>query len=388
MKMEDRLSFWLSALLFFSGKALPAILLRERLQSTCLLGNSPKRFPGKDQRMQHREARSKLGRKSTPALLFLKTPRALSREPSRVLIPRHESSALCFGEMPMKLCFALILLLAAALPSRAFGGGTICTSASHAFLTEGIDGWVSDSVALRERDICVVYYPQGGTFDGSPVIVYPRVVSDGLKEFRGKNLLEQFVQKDIEEFRAHGPNLKVTDSKVKMRSKEMRAIVKDFVDGPAPNEFETVAYLASGSDVLIMVLSGHNAEDLAKFSGDFSKLLGKVASLKMSALYSFGRKEADALLKTESGKKFETDFVGSLSTPLGAAMQACAKGAKPAAASFQGVFFIAEDGTVSDFVLEKKSAIGSCVREKILNAKGKAPPAGGWRVALDMKVTS
>ncbi len=121
----------------------------------------------------------------------------------------------------------------------------------------------------KNLGLCVAYVLKGHNFDDSPSVIYPRLVSG--------RTIEQLVQASADHLKRSSPSFRLEKKKDFRSKKDVSFAVRYFLNGPAPNRFEAVGYLAYKGQLLIVVYSNLSRKDFDKNIGAFYAALDRVA---------------------------------------------------------------------------------------------------------------
>lgn len=129
----------------------------------------------------------------------------------------------------------------------------------------------------KNMGLCVAYVLKGHTFDDSPSIIYPRLVGSSI---------EAIVSESVDHLKKLSKTFRLEKKKDYRSKKGATFAIRYFLNGPNPNEFEAVGYLAHKGQVLIVVYSSRDRESFDEHIDSFFSALDYVTpySTEMKAL--------------------------------------------------------------------------------------------------------
>lgn len=274
-----------------------------------------------------------------------------------------------------KICFSLIFFLSTTL----LADTNICFNKKTAFSVTGIDGWTEDYVNAKKLGLCVLYVVKGYNFDNSPAIFYPNL-ADAEKNIKNEKNIESFIKDDLKHFQSK--NTKITKSENLNTKNSMKFFIRNIVDGPPPNEFESIAYAPADESVFMGVISARNSESLKKYNNEFLKILENIKPLKKSDLFNTYKELAEQDSKKD--QKFEGQYIKSIGPNIASSMKACvSKNDK----GFKAIFRISEDGTLEGWISNgTEDSLSVCVRKKMTGIAGAKPPFSPFHILFSMEL--
>ena len=161
----------------------------------------------------------------------------------------------------------IVLMFATLFSAQAMASDSICFDDNNAFGTQAPKGWVADFNKAKQLGLCVIYYVEGYDFNSSPAVIYPNLLSS---EEQGENAIKEMIAYNTKRLRARGaPKLKVVEKSKITNPHGLEFHFRYFSNGPAPQEFEALAYHAGNKVVLLSVFS---ARSLKAFEAHKKKL--------------------------------------------------------------------------------------------------------------------
>jgi|SRR5271157_1248148 len=149
--------------------------------------------------------------------------------------------------------------------------GGIVSGKDHAFGIVAPAGWVLDNTSAVPEGLHAVFYPKGGSWKRSPVVMYANAVHKGVATTRP---LRAIIADDVSTFNKKSKTPTITDEPALITMKaEKKSVVKRFED-PSRNLYEVVAYIDEPKVVVMLVLSADSAESLTAALPAFKDLVG------------------------------------------------------------------------------------------------------------------
>ena len=136
--------------------------------------------------------------------------------------------------------------------------GGIVYGVDHVFTLRAPAGWVLDNSSGVAQGLHAVFYPKGGSWEKSRVVMYANTVH---KEKPVAKSMRQLIADDVAEFAAHTKGIQITDEAAVETHKKKAAVVKRFVAADR-NVFEMVAYIEETKVVVMLVISARSQPEL------------------------------------------------------------------------------------------------------------------------------
>jgi hypothetical protein len=274
-------------------------------------------------------------------------------------------------------------LLWGILSSRAFADGAICYSAKSAFLSTSPGGWVADYEAARKLGLCVLFHPANYSFDSAPAIIYPNM-SEFTKTLPSGELdLQGYIERDLASFKDRGSDLKIQEAPSVTASSGTKFVIRDLLNGPAPNEFEEVAYSSANQAVFLAVYSARKKDEFDKYKDAFREFLLNVNTVDRGALYSIEKENAALDDAKVEGKNFYRIFLAGIGQNFANAMRSCSR---PGSKGFNCVLQISSTGRVNEITFENEDETTTCVKKLLTGVSGPKPPFAPFHVSIAMKI--
>jgi hypothetical protein len=164
---------------------------------------------------------------------------------------------LCFANAPQQK------------PAPDDDNGGIVSGKDHAFIIIAPAGWVLDNTSAVPEGLHAVFYPKGGSWKRSPVVMYANTVHKGVTTTRP---LRAIIADDISAFNKKSITPTITDEPALITKTERKAVVKRFVDPPR-KVCELVAYIDEPKVVVMLVLSADSTDSVTAALPAFKDLV-------------------------------------------------------------------------------------------------------------------
>jgi len=193
-------------------------------------------------------------------------------------------------EYHLKLLFVLFLISISSLSSRVtfaeddLGGGIVYGD-DNAFFIKAPDGWVLDNEAAASNGLHAVFYPKGSSWEKGTVVMYANTAH---KSIKANESLDILINKDLDRFKSHSPDVKIIDAgKVKIGKKE--AIIKKFL-GDKWGNHEAVAYIDEPKTISLLVITSRNKKEFDASYSSFIELVKSYGFITQEVEYKKGKK--------------------------------------------------------------------------------------------------
>ena len=161
------------------------------------------------------------------------------------------------------------IMTVSAWGSAVEGGGGIVYGTDYAFSLRAPPGWVIDNKAGFDQGTNAVFYPQGGSWESSPVVCYANARTITAQE----KTPEQMARADIADFRANGsPNYTGRFTETMKLPDSQSAQVWRF-EGDSYGNFEAIAYIVEKKTINFIVVSARSRDGLQKAWPSFLALV-------------------------------------------------------------------------------------------------------------------
>ena len=137
----------------------------------------------------------------------------------------------------------------------------------HMFVLRAPAGWVLDNSSGVSQNLNAVFYPEGGSWQHSPTVMYANTAS---KEVKDNQTLQQVIDFDIERFRENHQEVAILPSDSVQTENGKRSVVMLFFY----SNYEAVAYIDEETIVAMLVLSAESKSDFDSAFPAFRQLIG------------------------------------------------------------------------------------------------------------------
>lgn len=163
--------------------------------------------------------------------------------------------------------------------ASAMTNGGICYQGRVGFMIGAPEGWVNLPEAAAALGVCFMFVPVGYNLDNAPAVIYPNTGAGG-----GGDWVEVLSQKMLEQLsrRPGGENVQLLRGEPFVSARNLEFQQRYFNNGPAPNNFELVAYHVQDDVLLLVVLSATTEQARQDYQADFMRLLDDVFAIQMS----------------------------------------------------------------------------------------------------------
>lgn len=270
----------------------------------------------------------------------------------------------------MKL-IRLILMLMLLVPFHAEasiteGGSGMLFGNDHAFNFTAPNGWVLDNQSGVQQGMHMVFYPVGQTWENSPVIAYGMSVA---KDSVLRTIDDQ-VKSTVDDFRSNGSNDYMADAKEEIKIPGGKTAKVYFFHGDQWGNYEAVGYIEEKETINFLVYNSRNKTDFEKNLPAFKSILtsyknsyGQPTSGKDSVKFDMLVREAKTFESTKEGSEYIAKFFRAYGNSLADIMKSCtAYTTKGKEATFELLFHIKPDGTVSETLIRPENTLTTCVR--------------------------
>lgn len=183
---------------------------------------------------------------------------------------------------------ATLTFLATWFSANAPASDAICFDGNNSFATQAPSGWVADFDKAKEFGLCVIYYVRGTTFDSSPAVIYPNLVTTKLN---GKAAVDDNIALNTGRLKKRKPTVKVESKKPIKNKHGLSFEIRYFIEGPPPQEFEAVAYHAGKNAVLLSVFSTRSKKAFDSHKGKLNEFVEKIRQVSKDELKKHQKKK-------------------------------------------------------------------------------------------------
>ena len=136
---------------------------------------------------------------------------------------------------------------------------------NHMFFVTAPDGWVLDNQSAVKQGVHAAFYPKGGSWRNSPVVMY----ASGFGKKDTNQTIQEFISDDSLTFVKRDSSIRIQDAPVLRNDDGEEAIVKWFFY----YQYEAVAYFKELKSTNIIVLSARTEEQFKESYLAFKKLV-------------------------------------------------------------------------------------------------------------------
>ena len=196
--------------------------------------------------------------------------------------------------------------------------------ADHAFTVSAEKGWVLDNQSAVREGLHMVFYPKGGTWSNSPVIIYGRSVP--VSRF---NSVKSLVQYTVNDFHKNGSPRYTSERKPAINTSNGRTAELYVFSGDQWGNHEAAVYFKERGTINYLVFNSRSKANFDKYFADFQKIAKSYHNLySTAAVVSAERlheleQEADSLLKQAGAAEYEGVAVQSTGQTMTNAISAC-----------------------------------------------------------------
>lgn len=261
---------------------------------------------------------------------------------------------------------------------------------NHAFYFTAPIGWVLDNQSGVGQDLHMVFYPQGETWAGSPVIAYGKSVSKGA----GLQSVKDQVNRTVNDFHFQGsPNYRATmkDSVALPNGKQIAIY---YFEGDQWGNYEAAGYIEEEETINFLVFNARSKKDFDKHIDAFKIILisYKNAYTKDNIDEKQFREmvnKAEKTANTMEGKKYEAEIMKSLGQKIANIMRDCTSYTKKnETVDFDTIFKIESNGEVVGAYIRPVNALTTCFKGLMVPLRYPSHQFGIFLHHINMKITN
>lgn len=238
-------------------------------------------------------------------------------------------------------------------------------------------GWVLDNQSGVKQGTHMVFYPEGGTWENSPVVAYGN--STPLTDEIGS--VEDFVKKTVQEFRQGGSFFIKSLKQKKISLAEGKKAEIYYFSGDQWANYEAVGYIREKKTINFLVYS---ARDKSVFEANLDKFFEILRSYKnvfREDAHNYGERmfnalkaKADEAKSTVQGKEYDDLLTKTQTKNIVKIFRQCLAYSDPKEniPKIGLIFLIGEDGRIEDSYAWPVIPLGLCVKGII--ASREMPP--------------
>ena len=181
-----------------------------------------------------------------------------------------------------------LICLMTCFSTNVLASDAICFDDKNSFATQAPSGWVADFDKAKELGLCVIYYVRGTTFDSSPAVIYPNLVTTKLN---GKAAIDDNIALNTGRLKKRKPTVKIESKKAIKNKNGLGFEIRYFIEGPPPQEYEAVAYHAGKNAVLLSVFSTRSKKAFDSHKGKLNEFVEKIRRVSKDELKKHQKKK-------------------------------------------------------------------------------------------------
>ena len=159
------------------------------------------------------------------------------------------------------LCLVTLSALADSQRFTVLGRGVIFALAEPS-------GWKIDSESGKKDGAPVVYYPRGGSWEASSVVMY---ANSAIKKCQPSPALRSFIESEVREFKQRSPGVKISD--VGSLDADGRKVILRKYEGDRFGNHELVAYIEEKTAIVSITISAKSAQEFKDSYPAFKELV-------------------------------------------------------------------------------------------------------------------
>ncbi len=253
----------------------------------------------------------------------------------------------------------------------------------HAFALTAPKGWVLDNDSGVSDGLYAVFYPKGGSWTGSPAVMYGKGES---KDLEHHQTIRQFISNDSSQFMQQYSSARISDEPPLRPGPDSKAIVRKFLYSRA----DLIAYIDAPKAVIMIVLSANSTQALEQASDSFKELvasyryMGENQSNKVTD-FSVALKKANENLSVSSGEAFDTEVGRSVGSWLSHTLPSCIKDLPDSdLEAFTVLIRVGSSGRAEEVQAHPTTRVSKCLESAFTAAMYPIPPGPSWWVKVNM----
>lgn len=247
-------------------------------------------------------------------------------------------------------------------------------------------GWVLGNEPEKQDGLQAVFYPEGGSWAGSKVVMYGNVA---VKK-DGQRNIQELIEYNLSKMKKQSPNVRVKHlENLKLGDKEI--IIKEWQNNM--NTFESVAYIEEKNVIVLIVLSSKDESHYLKSADAFKELVMSYQFYSHKAEYkALEKKQLDPLIEkaqkkveSELGKTYQNSVTNSIGQKLANALKTCSENINKMD-NFDAIFIINKHG-ISEKVYWSDNKTAQCfIRNGPLTWVLPKPPIKDFPYHIGVKI--
>ncbi len=295
-------------------------------------------------------------------------------------------------------CVRFLVLLSVLIVARAVfaaavdGGRGTLFGDDHAFAVTAPAGWVLDNESGVAQGLDMTFYPQGFTWENSPVIVYGNV--SHWSSTSTSTSAQQQVDKTVAEFRANGsPNYQARAG-APIALPDGRQVPVYYFQGDKWGNYEAGAYFREQATLNFLIYSArdkahfqHYWPQFVRLAQSYDNVFARIHALD-AAQYKTMWLAADHVSETAAGSAYEKRDMTHLGNDMATAMRECAGFLKgDALQDFHLLEQVMPDGAAGKIYVYPRNATAICFSGYLVTVRHLAHTFQPYYpLVIDMKI--
>ena len=270
-----------------------------------------------------------------------------------------------------------------ALASVMPGGRGVLFGTDHAFAVTAPPGWVLDNESAVQQGLFMTFYPEGYTWNNSPVIVYGQV---------GKGNAQQQVAKTVREFHDNGSPDYRSQAGTPLKMPDGQEAQVYFFEGDKWGNYEAGIYFGEKETLNFLIYSARDKTHFHQYWPQFQRLaqsyenvyshIHPVSPAQFKAMHI----AADKVSKSAEGSRYETDDMESIGPDISNGMEACSGFLHDDMQNFHLLAQVQANGNSGDIYIFPKNAAAVCFSAQMLGVQHlKHQFTPNYPLVIDMK---
>jgi len=257
----------------------------------------------------------------------------------------------------------------------------------HVFSLTAPSGWILDNTSGFSQGLHAVFYPTGGSWQNSKVVMYAKGSS---KDLAKNQTIQEFMSYDSAQFVAHRKPVRIVDSTPIALADGRTAYVRRFIY----SQNEIIAYIDEPKIVAMIVLTARSSDDCKAAVPQFNELVRSYNylgdnQLKKVTDFQTALKAADKNLTTSSGKQYDDEVGHSVAKWLGLELQNSVSDASDSdLASFTVLICLDGRGRALEVLSQPSTLVSKRIEPAFSAVSYPRPPAECWWVKVNVGLNS
>lgn len=259
--------------------------------------------------------------------------------------------------------------------------------ANHAFYFTAPKAWVLDNRSGVNQGLHMVFYPEGESWNSSPVIAYGRSCT---KDEQLKSVYDQ-VKITVEQFHKQGSPSYKAEKKSSIYLPDNTEIEIYLFEGDKWGNYEAAGYIEEEDTINFLVFNARTKKVFDKYLPAFTELLRTYGnsyskSIEDSAFDKLVEK-AKEFSNRPDGKDYETSVVKGLGASMANFMRDCASYlTEEKLNDFEVILKIEPSGNITDAFARPHNALSTCFKGLISETKCLPHQFDSFVFHIEMKI--